>query len=191
MVFSLVIAGCASSTPPTDFYTLSSLARVEERKPGARFSREITLGIGPVTLPQYLDRPQIVTRPSPNRLELAEFHRWGSSLGQDFSRVLAENLSIFLPAQHILAYPWDERIPINYQIALAVHRFEGKLGEYILLDIQWMVFDQMTRKVLFAKRSKIRQPMASADYEALVFAKSQALAALGRQIADEIISRDL
>ena len=187
MISLLVIMGCASTTPPTDFYTLNSLASAEERNPSTALSPEIALGIGPVTLPQYLDRPQIVTRPSANRLELAEFHRWGSELGQDFSSVLAENLTILLPTQHTFVYPWDERIAITYQIVLNIQRLEGKLGEAILLDIHWMVFDQKSRKALLIKRSKIREPMASADYEALVSAESRALATLSRQIADEIV----
>ena len=188
LCFSLVVMGCASTTPPTDFYTLSSLARSEKRKLGTALSREITLGIGPVSLPQYLDRPQIVTRSSTHRLELAEFHRWGSQLGQDFSSVLAENLTILLPQQHMFVYPWDERISVTYQIVLKIQRFEGKLGEDILLDTHWMVFDQKSRKAILVKQSKIREPMASADYEALVSAKSQAMVTLSRQIADEIVA---
>ena len=188
MTLLLVIIGCASKTPTTDFYTLNSLAQSEERNLGADLSRDVAIGIGPVTLPQYLDRPQIVTRPSANRLKLAEFHRWGSTLSQDFSGVLAENLMTFLPTQHLFVYPWDERIAIRYQIVLNIHRFEGKLGKDILLDLHWMVFDQKARKALFIKRSKIREPMASGDYEALVFAKSQALATLSRQIAHKLIT---
>ena len=186
MVFSLVPFGCVSTTPQTDFYTLTSLAQAEGHHPATESSRRIAIGIGPVALPQYLDRPQIVTRLNANRLEIAEFHRWGSPLDQDFSQVLAENLTVLLPTQQIFMYPWDERVALTYQIVLNIHRFEGKLGEQVLLDLHWIVFDQSGQKALLIKRVKISKPIVSADYEALVTAQSQAIATLSRQIADEL-----
>lgn len=186
MVVSLIVIGCASTTPPTEFYALSSLAQSEEHNPATESSRRLAIGIGPVTLPPYLDRPQIVTRPSANRLEIAEFHRWGSPLDQDFSQVLAENLAVLLPTQQVFVYPWDERVGITYQIVLDIHRFEGKSGKQALLDLHWMVFDQSGQKALLIKRAKISTPIVSAGYEALVTAQSQAIATLSRQIAEEI-----
>lgn len=100
--------------------------------------------------------------------------------------MLAENLSFFLPTQQVFVYPWDERVGITYQIVLNIHRFEGNSGEQVLLDLHWMVFDQRDGKTLLIKRTKITKPIASADYEALVTAQSQAIATLSRQIADEL-----
>ena len=67
----LLAAGCAQ-TPPSNFSTLSSLRSDDTQGSGAD-PEGPTIALGPVKLPQYLDRPQIVTRSSPNRVHLAEF----------------------------------------------------------------------------------------------------------------------
>ena len=64
----LVLAACGGS-PPTQFYTLSGM----QLPPGNPNTRGTVVGVGPVTLPEYLDRPQIVTRTSGNRVTLANY----------------------------------------------------------------------------------------------------------------------
>ena len=60
------------------------------------------VAVGPVAIPDYLDRPQILTRSGPSELQLAEFERWAGSLEKDVSRVLAENLSTLLEKDHVI-----------------------------------------------------------------------------------------
>jgi len=55
-------------------------------------SAEPRPGVGPVTLPPYLDRSQIVMSDRANELNLAEFDQWAESLQTNFTRVLGENL---------------------------------------------------------------------------------------------------
>src|SRR5215475_5950329 len=90
----LGLSGCTSS-PPTRFYVVPSLAGAETAPPAA--PRDLTLGVGPVTLPPYLDRLQIVTRASRARLVLGEFDQWAASLQDSVPRVLAEDLSLLIP----------------------------------------------------------------------------------------------
>ena len=54
---------------------------------------DVAVVVASVRLPQYLERPQIVTRSGDNRLQLAEFDQWGGNLYQDMTRVLAQNLA--------------------------------------------------------------------------------------------------
>src|SRR6266498_1510380 len=84
----LVLGGCLG-TPPTRFYLLPALTDVSS--PAAMGERTLTIGVGPVTLPPYLDRLQIVTRASQAQLHLAEFDQWAASLQDTVARVLAEN----------------------------------------------------------------------------------------------------
>ena len=76
----LTLAGCETSEQAR-LYTLSGLpftAASASIQPAS--TSALAIGIGPVTLPFYLDRPQIVRRTSPNRLEIAEFDRWAEPL---------------------------------------------------------------------------------------------------------------
>jgi len=46
---------------------------------------DATIGLGPIRLPELLDRPQIVIRTGSNRLQLAEDRRWAESLAENIS----------------------------------------------------------------------------------------------------------
>jgi uncharacterized lipoprotein YmbA len=81
--------------------------------------------VGPITLPKYLDRPQIVTRSGRNPLTLAEFDRWAKPLQDNVSRVLAENLARHIPTDHILLHPWPRSAPVDYQVAVEHLRWGG------------------------------------------------------------------
>src|SRR5919108_2844543 len=96
---SLVIGGCASQ--PSRFYLLSAGPNAETASLEMSGRQGPTIGVGPVTLPRYVDRPQIVTRTSPYELKVAEFDRWGEALDPNFSRVLGENLALLLPSARV------------------------------------------------------------------------------------------
>src|SRR3989442_5325553 len=101
------LAGCGSS-PATRFYTLATVPPVT--KIADRSSTpQLGVGIRSVVLPAELDRPQIVTRTGPNTVHLAEFDRWSSPLRDSVANVIAENLSVLLPADRVAVYPWPPR----------------------------------------------------------------------------------
>ena len=185
-VTATLLAGCAGTSPPVEFYTLSSLIGLQQEPHAGAVGQDIAIGVGPMEIPKFLDRPQIVTRTSANRIEVSEFHRWGSSLYADFLRVLADNISILLGTNRVAVYPWGDRFDPTYRIGLDVEQFEGRLGEYVQLDVTWTVTGREAGETLLVKKTKTRAPVATEDYEALVAAKSRALATLSRKIADEI-----
>jgi hypothetical protein len=181
----LLSAGCAN-TKPSRFYTLSPLATSEGETQGSAEGLGLAIGVGPVKLPEHLDRPQIVTRTSRNELRLAEFDRWAGSLQDDFSRVLAENLSILLSTGRVSLYPWRRSVPIDYQVVVDVNRFDGELGGNTWLIARWSVFGGRDKEVLFMRKSRIIEPSGAQGYRAMAAAQSRALANLSREIAKAI-----
>ena len=177
-----LLPACSSKTPPVRYYTLNTLPVMQQENPGAVLGDDIAVGIGPVEFPKSLDRPQIVTRKSQNRIEVSEFHRWASSLPGDFSRVLAKNISILLPASRVAVYPWGDQFSPTYRVILDVEQFDGLLGEHVLLNVTWSVVDQGGTNELVVNNSMIKEAVSDKDYEALVAAESQALATLSREI---------
>jgi len=184
-LLALMAAGC-SSTPPVEFYTLASLPMMEMESHEQSAIRDITIGIGPVQLPQFLNRPQIVIRSGPNKLTVSEFHRWGGYFDQDFLRVLAQDISILLPTNRVVEFPWEDRTDPDYRIEFNVQQFDGQPGNFVLLNTVWTIQERKGKKALYARRSIIRQPVSGNDYDALVAAHSQALAVLSREIAAAI-----
>src|SRR5262249_24644430 len=82
----LVLSGCLGSTPPTQFYLLPPLTGAETAPAASAGGRDRTLGVGPVTVPPYLDRPQLVTRTSRAKLVLADLDQWAAPLPDTIAR---------------------------------------------------------------------------------------------------------
>ena len=182
----LLLIGCKGATSPVQFYTLAVPDAPAEAASTAKTSDSIAVGVGPLELPKMLDRPQIVTRGTGNTLQMDEFHRWGGSLQEDILRSLAENLSGLLRSNRVMTYPWADFFQPDYRIYLVFQRFEGRLGESLVLNATWAVTDARGREALAVRRSVIREPLAAADYESLVAASSRVLETLSLQIAEEL-----
>jgi hypothetical protein len=172
------LGGCAS-TPETRFYVLSPLPANE--RPRDMPGQAPIVGLRPVDLPEQLDRPQIVTRSGPNMLHLAEFDQWAAPLRESFTRVLAENLAILIPADRVAQFPWSNETP-EYQVAVEVVRFEGALGGDASLIANWTIARRGRKEAPAAGRSTHSEP-AGGSYATLVSAQSRLVAALGRDIA--------
>ncbi len=187
LIFCMTVIGCRSASPPVAFYTLASVDASLPADMEQNDLKNISIGIGPVKFPEVLDRPQIITRPSPNRIELSEFNRWGGDLRQDFLDVLAQNISIITGSDQIFKYTSSVNQTPAYRITLDVHQFDGLLGESVLLNVSWAVIASGPNPVNnIMKRSFIKQPVAGNDYEAMVKAQSEALKMLSQEIVDEL-----
>jgi uncharacterized lipoprotein YmbA len=186
LFMTVVLVGCRSAAPPVEFYTLSALNPATTKANPSVAASNIAVGVGPVQIPQVLDRPQIVTRTGPNKLTLDEFHRWAGSLQADFAQVLAENISLLLGIDHVAVYPWEVGFTPDYRIAVDIRSFEGQWGENVLLDVIWQITDRSGTKTLAVNKSLITEPLPTASYDALVAAQSQAVAQLSREIVQEI-----
>ena len=183
----LSVSGCAS-TQPTKFYLLSSLTKQDVPAQSKVGTSELTLGIGPINLPKYLDRPQIVTRASRNALTLAEFHKWAEQLEDNLAHVIAENLSILLGTDRVEFFPWRLQRSIDYQLILDVIQFDrNEDGEAVLLS-RWSLIDEKGRPLIKGKKSRVTATPNGQDYESLVQALSATLADLSREIAGVIQS---
>ncbi len=174
--------GCGTSQP-SHFYLLravsaASVSDLSETKPSS-----LSFGLGPVTLPKYLDRPQIVTKTSAHEVELAEFHKWAEPLSENVSHVLAENLSALLSTDRIEEYPWRSSISVDYQIVVDVLQFDGTKGGESVLVARWSLVGEDEQTIVTTKKTSFTQHPTSQEYEALVEAMSQNLMDLSREIA--------
>ncbi|MDY6973534.1 MAG: PqiC family protein, partial [Thermodesulfobacteriota bacterium] len=182
----IISTGCARSKV-SRFYTLTSSVPSETKSLSDPSSHDLAIGIGPIVFPEYLDRPQIVTRAGRNELKIAEFHRWAGSLRDEFCRALAENLSALLSTDRISIYPWKSFVPIDYQVDLHVTRFDGEIGGNIILSSRFNILGGSEKKALLSKNSKYTEFPQGESYEALVAAQNRALVNLSAEIARAII----
>lgn len=183
-------AGCLleAKPDPSKFFALTSLPRAgSTAKEDSLPLNAPFLGIGPIKIPGYLDREQVVTRISQNRLAIAENDRWAEPLEENFSRVLSENLSVLLQIDRITAYPWERSQRPTYQVQVDVLRFEPKQEEAVELWARWSILDD-ARKIVIFKESYFTQPAKNRSTEASVAAMSETVAELSREMANALRS---
>ena len=176
------LGGCAGSAP-SRFYVLTAVSTSEPQQPLTGDLREVAIGVGPVELPRYLDRPQMATRTGPYELQFAEFNQWAEPLADNVTRVLSENLSHLLATDRIAIYPWPRSTPVAYQVIVRMSHFEGTLGEQSRLSAQWHIIDVEEQQELLRQTSQFQPAVEAADYPSLAAALSQGLGALSQDIA--------
>lgn len=172
--------GCGKN-PETRFYVLSALP-AGQGAPGGAADRMSLVGLHPVSLPEQLDRPQIVSRVGANQLQVAEFDQWAAPLRDSFTRVLAEDLEILIPADRVALFPWAVAPPVDYEVAVEVVRFEAALGGEFALVAHWTIARRGGREAVVTGRSSHREP-AGESYATMASAGSRLIATLGRDIA--------
>lgn len=182
MLAAAALIGCGSS-PKSNFYTLTSGSAPERSEAKTQYS----VAIGPVTVPEIIGRPQIVTRSDSNEVQIAEFERWASPVNSEISRALADDLMQQLDGAYVYVYPQNLTFYADYQVLLEVQRFDAKLGDAVSVEALWAVRPAQGGAVK-SGRSIVREATKGTSYGALVAAYSSALTAVSRDIAEAIRS---
>jgi uncharacterized lipoprotein YmbA len=190
LLANFMLWGCGNFSPrpdPSRFFTLTAIAQ-----PAATATKEssnpggISLGIGPIRLPGYLDRQEIVTRVSPNRIDLSEYDHWAEPLETNVNRVLGQNLSVLLPINRLVFFPWESTRSPTYQVEVEVLRFEANAAGDVQLSARWVVLEASKKVALKSGETLlVRQPAAKST-DAAVAMLSETLGDLSREIANAI-----
>jgi uncharacterized protein len=178
-------AGCLGGGTAPEYFALRSEVGAAAGAPVAQ-RPELGLVVGPIEIPRYLDRDEIVTRDTAHRLVAWDAHRWGGSLETDVSRVLSEDLGTLLGTSRVVVYPAQARFSLGYRVLLDVLEFEGVPGQTVRLRARWTVADGASGLALVVEESLVDQPVASASFDDLVAAQSAALGEVTRRIAAKI-----
>ena len=185
---SLALAGCLGSSRPSRFYTLAPL-QIRDGQGGT--PPDATLAIGPVEIPESIDRPQIVTRTGANELVVAEFDRWGGSLDTEISGALVATVRDRLASQQIAVAPWRSAILSgvgpSYRAAVSVSRFDGIPGQSVVLQGRWELIGQ-SGESLGVREATVTEKIDGAGYDALVAAMQKVLVQFGHQMADSVVA---
>jgi uncharacterized lipoprotein YmbA len=184
--------GCAAFAPradPSSFYILGALPEADfaADKNTAGNKANFSLGLGPIELPGYLDRQQIATRTSTNRLSYSEFDRWAAPLAESFSRVLGQNISHLLNPARVIQFPWQNGDTPDFQVKIEVLQFEADSNQQAWLTARWSVIDK-NKKILTSQRSQLNRRAGSLATEEYVKALSETLGDLSREIVKTLLS---
>ncbi len=172
------LIGCAGSAG--NFYVLTPAAPTAGA-PSTATDTPRTLGLYPVRLAAYLDRPEIVTRVDTNRLHFAEAHHWGEPLGDGVTRTLGRDLAVLLPGHRVAVFPQVVGGPVGATILVDVAQLDGALGRDCILVARWAVAGKAgveSRAGTFS-----RSAPAGESYDTFVAAVSWLIGDLAQEIA--------
>jgi uncharacterized lipoprotein YmbA len=173
----------APRADPPSYYILGALPEADfaADKNTTGSKANFSVGLGPIELPGYLDRQQIATRTSANRLSYSENDRWAAPLSESFSRVLAQNISHLLDPARVIQFPWQSHDAPDYQVKIEVLQFEAGSNQEALLTARWTVIDR-NKKLLVGQRSQLNRRTGSLSTEDFVKALSETVGELSREI---------
>jgi uncharacterized lipoprotein YmbA len=165
---------------PSHFYVLDSQI---ENIANKKFSN-LRMRVGPIIIPGYIDRPQIVTKTESAELKLAEFDRWAEPMEGMFTRALAQNIKTISGSHLIHSYPWPSNIEFDYRISANVVKFENNTNGDALLAVHWQLINSNDHTILKNVHSEFSASAKDTSYTARVAALNDTLA----QFAEEIVN---
>jgi uncharacterized lipoprotein YmbA len=188
IVLAIVSTGCAVSDTTRYYALVSSPTPDVAPRPAAESGP--TIGVGPVVVPGYLDRPHVVTRDASDGLEIWSYHRWAEPLDLGIAQALAEALAASVPADRIAVYPWRGALTriLDYQVAVSVARFEGSRAHGVTLDARWRLLSRDGKELAF-KRTTLTEPVPGDGFPALVAAMNRSISRLAQDIGEAIRSQ--
>lgn len=176
--FVMLLVACASS-PPVQFYALDSVPRNIGAEGGGA-----TIGLGPINFPDYLKRPQIVTRTAGSELIIDEFQRWAEPVDRSFNRVLASNVDDMLDSAVVVLFPYNMNFRIDIRVVGRVFRFDTDSSGLAVLDVQWGAGDGKNNTLVEPRRTHYEARASDPqDYDAIVIALNETLDAFSRDMA--------
>ena len=178
-MLGLVLGGCATSQPAR-YYTLAPL-----QPPAVKAASvpAFTVAVGPVIMPDLLQRPQIATRTNDHQISFSDFHKWAGTLADETKRVLVVNLNGLLAGQRAAVTTDDMAIDPDFRLVVNINRFDGLLEGSVWLNAVWTIKEQKGKTALAVNQSVLEERVSGPEYSDLVRAHSRAIGQLSREIA--------
>ena len=185
LIFSgmLLLAACGT-TPDVHYYLISA----QPATTGAdALPTGTVIGLGPLSLPEYLVRSQMVTRTSASRLQYHNEHRWAEPLADNIGRVLRENLAGRLNLDQVIAWPWQRNRKVDYQVTLDITRLDADSTGNVNLEGRWSLHKNGGSAPIAARHIKLTVPAADSTHDAVAIAHGEPLARLASDIAEQLL----
>ena len=181
-----LLSACATS-PPAQFYTLTPEAYgAAESIVSTPFAHSIA--VGPVSVPEVVNRPQFVVRDGPNRVVVLESHRWAEPLKSGIAESVAGYLSRDLDGARVTPMTQSAANTAQFDVSLDVQRFDLTVGDAAAIEVVWTIKARNGGSAPITGRSNVRESaQTSGDaFDALVAAQVRALATVSREIAQRL-----
>ncbi|HEX3063349.1 MAG TPA: PqiC family protein [Usitatibacter sp.] len=173
------VGGCGGANVRIDYY---ALAAPPARTAPAQ-SNALSVHLGPVSVPDGVDRPQIVMRRDANQVSIDDVHRWAEPLKDAIPRVLSDALAAELGTPRVLTSRQSASLDFDYRVAIDVQHFDSSAAE-AREDVIWTIRTRGNEPARVG-RTVVAEP-AAGGFDSLAAAHSRALAQVARDIAQAI-----
>ena len=191
-----ILSGCAGSSNRERFFGLTDGAVVMAPVRGASTptggpqpAALPGVVVSAVTIPELVDRPQIVTRDSSDRVIVSEENLWAESIKSGIARTLAARIGRAMadagsPVQ-AGAYPQNSIADPVLRITVDVVRFDAVPNGEAVVDVLWSI-RRPADNLIVTGRSVAASPIAGVGYDAIVHGWNDALATVDADIATHV-----
>ena len=178
------LSGCGGSKP-SNFYLL---------RPHTQFaplvsktdSLDVAISVGPISIPGYLTRPQIITRLGRNEVNVSDYDRWADSLDESIPRVVSENLSSLLSTDRVYTYPRHVS-STDYRVLMEIIQFDAAIPGNVELVTLWTLVRGDTEAPITHRRYYNKTPIAGQGYPGMVSTMNLVLYDMSRVIAEAVV----
>jgi len=174
-----LVLGCAKSSKPVEYYMLDASVGIDNNQT-LKGDEGPMIGLGPIRLPEYLDRFQMVVAVSQNKYKLIDGHRWAEKLDQNISLALFKTLPSQLGTDRMIRYPWPQRPGVDFQVKIDILELNVDQDGQSQLVAQWSI--KSKDKTILNKRSTFTAQASTTDIDKMVQAQSECLTQLGQEI---------
>ena len=184
-VMVLLVSACATTSPPMRFYLLSP---VEPAAPADAALGDALVVVGPLQLPGYLNRSQLVVREPDGQFSLREFDRWGEPLDALLTDTVTTNVVRLTGSPRVVAFPLPGRASADRRVLGRVIRFDTDANGLAVLEVQWSILDSDGEPLMPVRIDAYRAQAEGTEPTSLVAALSDVLAQFSRQLAAELLA---
>ena len=180
-----IIYSCG--TPASNFFILTPIDDFDQSQ--SVDDSNISVGIGSIEFPDYLNKPQIVTYSENNKIIFDEYNRWAEPLEDNFNRVFVENISVLIPTNNIYLFMWPKEDPNIFQVTIKIAQFGLTNDSTVILEARWSVSGSNKKSLLLTEKSSYHEKITNLDYNHIVAAMSKLTGDLCKDIAAEVKER--
>jgi uncharacterized lipoprotein YmbA len=178
-----VVFGCRSVTPSVNHYVLNSLAVGESLSETMDDPQSRIVAVGPIQLPNVVNRTQMVMLNGSSELQISEFHRWADYPDRLVQQVLEDNLQALLTDARVVGHPLPAGLKPNVTVTVRFGELIGTADKKMRLRATWTVRNEGDPVTERFWRTRISEPIDGAGFKALAAAHSRVLEMLCREIA--------
>ena len=180
----VLFAGAACvlrSSQPSRLFVLDAVAVAATPAAGAPSG---AVGVLRVTVPDWLERPEITARTADGQIAPDELARWGEPIGRGIQRVTTENLARLMPERHVSRAPFAARQAMDHRVEIAITQAARQADGSVVLEARWGIVGK--DGAIVAQRQSSHRAGPARDAAATVRGLNDALAALAAEIAQAL-----